>query len=90
MTNSDNKKGAPATATPSNSDTGQCTKCSCAGQQDADLKLWTDVLALMASTYELASKLEGLNLPPEKIMDLARGFADEFMRRRAALIGGAK
>ena len=54
--------------------------------EDYDLALWSEVLAMMASTYELASKLEGLNLSPEKIMDLARGFADEFMRRRAALL----
>lgn len=57
-------------------------------EQDYDLALWSEVLAMMAGTYELANRVTGANLPGPKIMELARGFADEFMRRRAAMLEG--
>lgn len=53
---------------------------------DYDLALWSEVLAMMAGQYELANRITGANLPPEKIMELACGFANDFMRRRAALL----
>ena len=59
-------------------------------EQDYDLALWSEVLAMMAGTYELANRITWANLPPEKIMELANSFACEFMRRRAAMIGGAE
>ena len=59
-------------------------------QPDYDLTLWSEVVAMMACTYELANRITGANLPPEKIMELANSFACEFMRRRAAMIGGAE
>lgn len=57
-------------------------------EQDHDLALWSEVLAMMAGQYELANRITGANLPPERIMELANSFACEFMRRRAALMEG--
>ena len=90
MTANSDKKGAPATATPSNSDTVNPTKCPGAAQLvDHELQLWTEVIEIMASTLTLAARIDGKEIHAEEIMNQAAEFANEFMRRRAAMMGGA-
>jgi hypothetical protein len=89
MTN--HKKGRPEqTRTASRNDTVNIPQSDAARQLKADLDLWTDVIALMASTYTMAAKLEGKEVNPEQIMNAAAEFANVFMAKRAELLGGAR
>ena len=89
MTNSDTKKGAPATATPSNSDAQKVPQPAANGQ-DPEMELWEHVAANMAGVYEFFGMMFGASWTPEQISQMAQDFANEFMRRRAALMGGAE
>lgn len=73
---------------PENPKTDRPDQGTTPAEPDYDLTLWSEVVAMMSGTYELANRITGANLPPERIMELANSFACEFMRRRAALMEG--
>lgn len=88
MTNSDKKKGAPATATPSNSDAQNIAQPAADEQPDNDMALREHVTANMVAVYEFFGMIFGASWTPEEIHQQAESFASEFMRRRAALMEG--
>ena len=61
-----------------------------ANGQDPELELWEHVAANMAAVYEFFGMMFGATWTPEQIGQMAQDFASDFMRRRAALIGGAE
>ncbi len=69
---------------------GTVSQSDLARQVDYEMNLWTDTIALMASTLMLAAKIEGKEVSAETIMNQAADFANHFMEKRAALLGGAK
>ena len=61
-----------------------------ANGQDPELELWEHVAANMAAVYEMFAMMFGASWTQEQISQMAHDFASDFMRRRAALIGGAE
>lgn len=61
-----------------------------ANGQDPEMELWEHVAANMAAVYEFFGMMFGASWTPEQIGQMAQDFASEFMRRRAALLGGAE
>ena len=56
MRNNSTKKGAPATATPCNSNANQCTSCTCAAQGSIrldDQSIHALFFGVMAAVFEL-------------------------------------
>lgn len=86
-----NEKGATSPkGTPSTTNGGTVPQSALARQVDYEMNLWTDVIALMASTLMLAAKIEGKDVSAETIMNQAADFANRFMEKRAALMGGVE
>lgn len=90
MTCTTNEKGRPGgTGAASTINTGTVPH-SAANGQDPELELWEHVAANMAAVYEMFAMMFGASWTQEQISQMAQDFASDFMRRRAALMGGAE
>ncbi len=90
MTNSDKKKGAPATATPSNSDARTVSHCHCSGQGVSRLDFFrgcalAGIIAASKNRRQVFSACVGQDCDTAQMADmLART-----MLRRVQPFGGA-
>ena len=90
MTCTTSEKGRPGgTGAASTINAGTIPHHAAEGQ-DPDMALWEHVAANMAAVYEFFGMMFGASWTPEQISQMAQDFANEFMRRRAGLIGGAE
>lgn len=89
--NSDERAATPrGTGAASTINEGTVSQSDLARQVDYEMNLWTDTIALMVSTLKRAAKIEGKDVSAEQIMNQAADFANRFMEKRAALMGGAE
>ena len=85
------EKGRPGgTGAASTINTGIIPQPAADEQPDNDMALREHVTANMVAVYEFFGMMFGASWTPEQISQMAQDFANEFMRRRAALMGGAK
>lgn len=90
MNRTDEKAAPPARSATIKTDAQNIAQPAADEQPDNDMALREHVTANMVAVYEFFGMIFGASWTPEEIHQQAESFASEFMRRRAALIGGVE